>query len=141
MIKLRAGVLLLGVSALLIWPAASERGLQAQMTAADYARAERFLSWNAQRLVSGTSVDPQWMAGDRFWYRNRTDNVHPNATLLLVDELIDHNKDFDLMVLPNRNHRFLYEPYVIRRTWDYFVRNLLDLEPPREYGIKPPPPN
>ena len=56
--------------------------------------------------------------------------MHPNATLLLVDELIDHNKDFDLMVLPNRNHRFLYEPYVIRRTWDYFVRNLLDPQVP-----------
>jgi len=74
-------------------------------------------------------------------YGSLDDNVHPNATLLLVDELIEHNKDFDLIVLPNRNHRFFYEPYVIRRTWDYFVEHLLHMEPPREYEIEPPSPN
>jgi dipeptidyl-peptidase 4 len=63
------------------------------------------------------------------------DNVHPNANLLLVDELIRYNKDFDLLVLPNRNHGFAGEPYVVRRTWDYFVRHLLGVEPPRGFEI------
>jgi dipeptidyl-peptidase 4 len=63
-------------------------------------------------------------------YGTLDDNVHPNANLLLVDELIRHNKDFDLLVLPNRNHGFAGEPYVVRRTWDYFVRHLLGEEPP-----------
>jgi dipeptidyl-peptidase 4 len=66
------------------------------------------------------------------------DNVHPNANLLLVDALIEHNKDFDLVVLPNRNHGFANEPYVIRRTWDHFVRHLLGVEPPRSYLIRRP---
>ena len=72
-------------------------------------------------------------------YGTLDDNVHPNATLLVVDELIKHNKDFDLLVYPNRNHRYGREPYVIRRTWDYFVEHLLGEEPPRGYKIEDPP--
>ena len=72
-------------------------------------------------------------------YGTLDDNVHPNATELLIDKLIEHNKDFDLLVLPNRNHGYSNEPYVVRRTWDYFVEHLLRTEPPREYGIAPPP--
>jgi len=71
-------------------------------------------------------------------YGTLDDNVHPNANLLVIDELIKHNKDFDLIVLPNRNHGYANEPYVIRRSWDYFVRHLLGKEPPREYEIRRP---
>jgi dipeptidyl aminopeptidase/acylaminoacyl peptidase len=72
-------------------------------------------------------------------YGTLDDNVHPNATLLLIDELIKQNKDFDLLVLPNRNHSFANEAYFLRRTWDYFVRHLKGDEPPVGYVIKPPP--
>jgi dipeptidyl aminopeptidase/acylaminoacyl peptidase len=65
-------------------------------------------------------------------------NVPPNNTLLVVNELIKANKDFDLIMLPNRTHGFGNEPYMVRRRWDYFVKNLLGAEPPREYEIKPP---
>ncbi len=65
-------------------------------------------------------------------------NVPPNNTLLVVDALIKANKDFDLLLLPNRNHGFGNEPYMIRRRWDYFVRYLLGAEPPKEYQLKPP---
>jgi dipeptidyl aminopeptidase/acylaminoacyl peptidase len=68
-------------------------------------------------------------------YGTLDDNVHPNATLLLIDELIRHNKDFDVMVLPNRNHGFASEPWVVRRTWDYFVRHLRGEEPPTAFEI------
>jgi dipeptidyl aminopeptidase/acylaminoacyl peptidase len=71
-------------------------------------------------------------------YGTLDDNVHPNATLLVIDELIKQNKDFDLLVFPNRNHGYASEPYLIRRTWDYFVRHLLGVEPP-SYEIKAPP--
>jgi len=50
--------------------------------------------------------------------------------LLLVNELNQANKDFDLLMLPNRNHNFGNEPYMVRRTLDYFVKNLLGAEPP-----------
>jgi dipeptidyl-peptidase-4 len=71
-------------------------------------------------------------------YGTLDDNVHPNATLLVIDELIKQNKDFDLIVMPNRNHGYANEPYVIRRTWDYFVEHLLGMEPPEEYTLRRP---
>ena len=67
------------------------------------------------------------------------DNVPPYNTLLVVDALIKANKDFDLLLLPNRRHGFGDEPYMVRRRWDYFVRYLMGAEPPREYELKPPP--
>jgi dipeptidyl aminopeptidase/acylaminoacyl peptidase len=42
------------------------------LTAEDYARAERFLSYNTQALVDHSAGQPNWLAGDRFWYRTLT---------------------------------------------------------------------
>ena len=69
-------------------------------------------------------------------YGTLDDNVHPNATLLVIDALIRANKNFDLIVMPNRNHGFAGEPYVLRRTWDYFVKHLLAKEPPADFEIR-----
>jgi dipeptidyl-peptidase-4 len=66
------------------------------------------------------------------------DNVPPYNTLLVVNELIKANKDFDLLLLPNRHHGFGSEPYMVRRRWDYFVRYLMGAEPPKEYELKAP---
>jgi dipeptidyl-peptidase-4 len=67
-------------------------------------------------------------------------NVPPNNTLLVVEALIKANKDFDLLMLPNQRHGYGdASNYMIRRRWDYFVRYLLNLEPPKEYELKPPP--
>jgi dipeptidyl aminopeptidase/acylaminoacyl peptidase len=66
------------------------------------------------------------------------DNVPPNNTLLVVDALIKANKDFDLIMLPNRRHGFGNEPYMVRRRWDYFVQWLLGAEPPHEYQMHAP---
>jgi dipeptidyl-peptidase 4 len=63
------------------------------------------------------------------------DNVPPYNTLLVVNELMKANKDFDFILLPNRAHGFGNEPYMVRRRWDYFVKNLLGAEPPKEYQI------
>ncbi len=65
-------------------------------------------------------------------------NVPPNSTLLVVNELIKANKDFDLLLFPNRNHGFGNEPYMVRRRWDYFVKHLLGAEPPAEYQMRAP---
>jgi len=62
-------------------------------------------------------------------------NVPPSNTMLVVDALIAANKDFDLLMLPNRGHGFGNEPYMMRRRWDYFVRHLLGAEPPAGYEI------
>ncbi len=100
-----------------------------------------------EKTASGDNYDSQanHLLADRLQgkllltYGTLDDNVHPNATELLIDKLIEHNKDFDLLVLPNRNHGYANEPYVVRRTWDYFVRHLLGVEPPREYQVAPRP--
>lgn len=68
------------------------------------------------------------------------DNVPPNNTLLVVDALIKANKDFDLIMIPNARHGYgAASFYMMRRRWDYFVRNLLGAEPPKEYELKTKP--
>ncbi len=63
-------------------------------------------------------------------------NVPPSNTMLVVNALIKANKDFDLLLLPNRGHGFGSEPYMMRRRWDYFVRHLHGITPPKEYRFK-----
>lgn len=64
-------------------------------------------------------------------------NVPPYNTLLVVEALEKANKDYDLIVFPNSQHGYgAYSPYMMRRRWDYFVKNLLGAEPPKEYILK-----
>jgi dipeptidyl-peptidase-4 len=53
------------------------------ITAADYARAERFLAFNTANLVARTGVQPTWLPDGRFTYRVR----HPDGSspLMVVD--------------------------------------------------------
>lgn len=70
------------------------------------------------------------------------DNVPPYNTLLVIDALTKANKDYDLIIFPHARHGFAGDaPYMMRRRWDYFVRNLLHAEPPKEYQLfgKPDP--
>ncbi|GAC1314456.1 MAG: S9 family peptidase [Mucilaginibacter sp.] len=65
------------------------------------------------------------------------DNVPPQNTLLVVEALEKANKDYDLVVFPNSAHGYgTYSPYMMRRRWDYFVKNLMGAEPPHEYVLK-----
>ena len=67
-------------------------------------------------------------------------NVPPYNTYLVADALIKANKDFDLLMIPNAGHGFgAAGNYVMRRRWDYFVRHLLDADPPRDYQFPPAP--
>jgi dipeptidyl aminopeptidase/acylaminoacyl peptidase len=67
-------------------------------------------------------------------------NVPPYNTYLVADALIKANKEFDLLMIPNAGHGFgAAGNYVMRRRWDYFVRHLLDAEPPRDYVIPDAP--
>ncbi len=65
------------------------------------------------------------------------DNVPPANTLLVVDALIQANKDFDLLLIPNAQHGYgKASQYMTRRRWDYFVRYLAGATPPFEYKMK-----
>ena len=52
------------------------------LTAADYARAEKFMGYNTTPLVFRSGVRPNWMPDDRFWYRVTTAD---GSEFLLVD--------------------------------------------------------
>lgn len=65
------------------------------------------------------------------------DNVPPYNTYLVVNALIKANKDFDLIIYPNARHGYGADSYyMMRRRWDYFVKHLLEAEPPKEFKIK-----
>ncbi len=74
-------------------------------------------------------------------YGEHDENTLPASTLTFVDALIDAQKDFDLLMLPNRDHFFTNEPFFILRRMDYFVEHLLGARPPDGYrmdgGTKP----
>lgn len=61
-------------------------------------------------------------------------NVPPSNTMLMADALIKANKDFDLLMIPNAGHGFgAARSYWMRRRWDYFVKHLHGIEPPKEF--------
>jgi dipeptidyl-peptidase 4 len=65
------------------------------------------------------------------------DNVPPYNTYLVVDALIKANKDFDFVLFPNARHGYGADGfYMMRRRWDYFVKHLLGVEPPKDFKIK-----
>jgi hypothetical protein len=50
----------------------------------------------------------------------------------VVNALIKADKDFELVVFPGANHGAGSGRYGVRRRHDFFVRNLLGVEPRRE---------
>jgi dipeptidyl-peptidase-4 len=60
------------------------------------------------------------------------ENVDPASTMQVVNALIKADKDFDLLVVPGSGHGATRNPYAHRRQQDFFVRNLLGVEPRRE---------
>ncbi|WP_367915518.1 DPP IV N-terminal domain-containing protein [Leadbetterella sp. DM7] len=63
-------------------------------------------------------------------------NVPPYNTLLVVEALQKANKDFDLVIFPSATHGFgPYSNYMMRLRWDYFVRHLKGLTPPKEFDM------
>ena len=66
-------------------------------------------------------------------------NVPPQNTLLVVDALVKANKDFELLLFPHARHGFGdASNYMTRRRWDFFVKHLLNREPPKEYLLRAP---
>jgi dipeptidyl aminopeptidase/acylaminoacyl peptidase len=65
------------------------------------------------------------------------DNVPPSNTMLVIDAMEKANKDYDLVVFPNSPHGYgAFSSYMMRRRWDYFVKNLAGMAPPHEYLLK-----
>ncbi len=96
-------------------------------------------SWNEQWM--GYPVGPQYsecsnidnayrLQGKMFlMVGEMDDNVPPESTMRFVDALIKAGKDFDLLVVPGSGHG-MGGSYGQRRMEDFFVRHLLNIEPP-----------
>jgi dipeptidyl-peptidase 4 len=63
------------------------------------------------------------------------DNVHVVETMRFADALMKANKDFDMLIVPNMYHGEGGNLYLVRRRWDYFVKNLLGVTPPANFEI------
>jgi len=90
--------------------------------------------------IEATQSQATGLKGHLFLIHGTMDNnVPPYNTLLVADALIKANKDFDLLLIPNSGHGYTPANYVMRRRWDYFVKYLLDAEPPNNYVIPDAP--
>lgn len=63
------------------------------------------------------------------------DNVDPSSTMQVANALIKGNKDFELVVIPGAHHT-MGESFGEHKRYDFFVRNLLGVTPPRWDEIK-----
>lgn len=95
--RLRIRHWLLGVCALVMIHVLTCRSVLSQesgkdakqvLTAADYAHAEQFMSYNVNRLVYGTERTT-WLSDDRFWYRSTTSD---GSEFVMVDAATGQRK-------------------------------------------------
>jgi len=66
------------------------------------------------------------------------ENVNPSATYKLAEYLIRAGKDFDMLILPGKNHSFGRSDgdYFTKIRWNYFIKHLLGAEPVLHYQFK-----
>ena len=61
-------------------------------------------------------------------------NVDPSSTMQVVNQLMKHNKVFDMLVVPGADHPAArgdkYTAYGDRKREDFFLQHLLGLTPP-----------
>jgi dipeptidyl aminopeptidase/acylaminoacyl peptidase len=96
--------------------------------------------WNEQWM--GWPIGPEYgassnvdnaknLTGDLLLIFGEMDtNVDPSSTLQVVNQLIKHDKNFDLLEIPGSNHTS-GGPYGDHKRWDFFVQHLLGITPPR----------
>lgn len=61
------------------------------------------------------------------------DFATPSSTFRLIESLQKANKDFDMLCLTNEGHSV--PTYALRRNWDYLVKHLQGIEPPKEFQL------
>ena len=94
---------------------------------------EQWMGWPlAPHYAAASNVDnAKNLRGDLLLIYGEMDtNVDPASTLQVVNQLIKHNKNFDLLAMPGAGHTS-GGAYGDRKRWDFFVRHLLGVNPPR----------
>ena len=95
--------------------------------------------WNEQWM--GWPIGPEYEASSNVVHANKLrgklmlvvgemdNNVDPASTYQVVNQLVKHNKSFDLLVLPGAGHTS-GGAYGDHKRYDFFVQNLLGVKPP-----------
>jgi len=90
----RAGIVCVAVTvATAVSSAQQQTDARRAFTAADYARAERFMNYRTTPLVLHAGAKPTWLPDGRFWYRVTTEK---GVEVLLVDPLTGVRTPCDL---------------------------------------------
>lgn len=101
--------------------------------------------WNEQWL--GYPVDEQYKDGSNvenahlltrplmLLVGELDDNVDPASTMQVVNALVKANKEFELVVIPEAHHT-MGEDFGEHKRYDFFVRNLMNMNPPKWNEIK-----
>ena len=101
--------------------------------------------WNEQWM--GYPVDSSYVESSNVYHAAKLerplmlvvgeldDNVDPASTMQVVDALIRANKDFELVVLPGVHHT-MGERFGEHKRYDFFVKNLLNVQPPKWNELK-----
>ena len=93
---------------------------------------ELWMSWPlGPHYAAASNVDnAHRLQGDLLLVVGELDtNVDPASTYQVVNALVKADKDFELLVLPGQGHT-AGGNYGERRRFDFFVKNLLGVEPP-----------
>ena len=93
---------------------------------------EQWMGYPIDESYSASSnVDNAWRLKGKLLLINGEldDNVDPASTLQVVSELMKANKNFDQLYLPGKTHS-LGGPFEMHKVHDFFVKNLMGVEPP-----------
>ncbi len=102
---------------------------------------EQWMGWPlGPEYAASSNVENAWrLQGKLLLLVGEMDtNVDPSTTFQVVNALIKANKTFELIVVPGSDHTS-GGPFGERKRNDFFVRNLLGVEPPDWNKPEPPP--
>jgi dipeptidyl aminopeptidase/acylaminoacyl peptidase len=94
---------------------------------------EQWMGWPiGEQYAESSNVDNAWrLQGKVLLVVGEMDhNVDPSSTMQVVNQLIKHNKDFELLVVPGMDHGS-GGAFGEHKRYDFFTRNLLDANPPQ----------
>ena len=99
---------------------------------------EQWMSWpidssyvECSNVENAHKLERPWMLG----VGEIDDNVDPSSTYQVVNALEKANKDFELVVIPGAHHT-MGELYGEHKRYDFFVKNLLGVKPPKWSDVK-----
>jgi dienelactone hydrolase len=101
---------------------------------------EQWMGWPiGPEYAASSNVDNAWRPQGKLMLivGEMDTNVDPSTTMQVVNALIKAHKYFDLLVIPGADHTS-GGPYGDLKRWDYFVHNLLGVEPPNRNAMTAP---